>query len=187
MFSSYIPSIGTTRRTDQFHRPANPGPRTSELDHHHSERLQPVGLRRDELAAPVRLLELRLLPPDGNLGGAGEQHRPDRSIPAAPPTPTRCAPMPAPSIRSPSAPSAAIGRPPPSWWSAPVTATSSTTPNSAEPRSGTRYVYSEHASTPPRLDLAGQSVPSFLVQHVGLRQHPEQPGHRRTTPTSARA
>ena len=175
IFSSYIPSIDTTRRTTNF-TAANPGPRTLNQTTTHAQRVQPPGLRRDQQPASLRLLELWLLPQTGTLGGADSTSR-TASTPDAPPTPTPSARMPVPSILWPSTPSAAIGLRPRNWWSAPATATSSTTTNSAERRSGTRLQLFETRSTPPRSIWPANSASQLCVQHLRLRQHSEQPGH----------
>ena len=173
LFSSYIPSVDTTRRVTNF-TAANPGPRTLTADAYRPQRLQPSGLWRDEFPACVRLLELRVLAADGDTRRRG-QPRGHRSTRDAPPIPTRCARMPDPSIRCRSTPSAATGRQPPSWWSAFVTDISSTTRNSVDTPVGTRYVY-QSAVNASSVDLSGAAFPGSSFNNSGLRQHSQQPG-----------
>ncbi len=73
IFSSYIPSVNTTRRTTNF-TGANPGNQDSDTDCDAAQRVQSPGLRRDQQSPSVRLVELRLFPHHRPARRPGQQH-----------------------------------------------------------------------------------------------------------------
>ncbi len=176
IFSSYIPSIDTIRRTTNF-TGANPGPANPDPDRDAAQRVQPSGLWRHQQSASVRLLELWLFPHHRPLGGQDSNIAGQLNTGASTDPNTfrsdagSVNPLSVYSFGGDWTPTAKLV----------VSARYGYFFNNNEQRGiprALRYRVSQDVSTPRSTDLAGAPIPAQPGQHQRFRQHPEQPGVR---------